>query len=67
MKVKLNGATYETEAENLEQLFTETHPDSTDEGKAIAVNDDVIPSSEWKDYKLSENDRVEVIQAVQGG
>lgn len=67
MKVKLNGKDYETNAETLDELFQETHPDSNTDGKAIAVNDEVIPSDSWEDYTLSENDRIEVIQAVQGG
>jgi thiamine biosynthesis protein ThiS len=67
MKVILNGETYETGSETLQELFEETHPDSNAEGKAIAVNDDVIPSEQWDEYHLSPEDRVEVIQAVQGG
>ena len=67
MLLKLNGKEYETDAETLDELFKESHPGSSPDGKAIAVNDEVIPSGEWKQYELSENDRVEVIQAVQGG
>lgn len=67
MKVILNGETYETESKTLQDLFEETHPESSVEGKAIAVNDDVIPSEQWNTYRFSAEDRIEVIQAVQGG
>lgn len=67
MKIILNGDTYETESETLQDLFEETHPDSSVEGKAIAVNEEVIPSDEWSQFRLSAEDRIEVIQAVQGG
>ncbi len=67
MKVILNGETYETESDTLQDLFEETHPESSADGKAIAVNDEVVPSEEWSDYPLSAEDRIEVIQAVQGG
>lgn len=67
MEVLINAETYETNAETLHELFQETHPDQSSEGKAIAVNDEVVPSGEWKEFQLSEGDRIEVIQAVQGG
>jgi sulfur carrier protein len=37
------------------------------DGIAIAVNEVVIPRSEWADYRLQEADRVFVIRATQGG
>ncbi len=36
-------------------------------GVAVAINNDIIVKSEWQYTKLQENDRVEIIQAVQGG
>jgi len=36
-------------------------------GVAVAINDNIIVKSEWQYTKLKENDRVEIIQAVQGG
>lgn len=36
-------------------------------GIAVAVNDQVVPKSEWETYHLQENDRILVIQATQGG
>jgi len=37
------------------------------DGIAIAVNGDIIPRSEWKQYPLKEQDKVFVIRATQGG
>ncbi len=36
-------------------------------GYALAVNNNVIPKSEWSETILKENDKVLVIQATQGG
>ena len=36
-------------------------------GVAVAVNDSVVPRSEWTARPLAEADRVLVIQAAQGG
>jgi len=33
----------------------------------IAVNDDIIPRSEWETHELKEGDNVEIVQAVSGG
>ena len=36
-------------------------------GCAVAVNDTVVPRSDWTTRTLEEDDRVEVLTAVQGG
>lgn len=37
------------------------------DGIAIAVNDDVIPRSDWAQYPLKAQDKIFVIRATQGG
>jgi len=37
------------------------------DGIAIAVNETVIPRTEWAEYRLQEADRIFVIRATQGG
>jgi len=37
------------------------------DGIAIAVNENVIPRSDWNQHSLSVGDRVFVIRATQGG
>lgn len=36
-------------------------------GIAIAINNNVIPKAEWNVCRLSDNDKVTLIQATQGG
>jgi sulfur carrier protein len=36
-------------------------------GIAIAINNNVIPRSEWADYLLTAEDKVTLIKATQGG
>lgn len=36
-------------------------------GSAAVVNGDVVPRSEWPEYRLHDGLRIELITAVQGG
>ncbi|RDV16987.1 sulfur carrier protein ThiS [Pontibacter diazotrophicus] len=36
-------------------------------GIAVAINDQVVPRSNWDSYQLQENDRLTLIRATQGG
>jgi len=36
-------------------------------GIAVAVNNRVIPRSNWEKYQLNENDKITIITATQGG
>jgi sulfur carrier protein len=36
-------------------------------GVAVAVDGEVVPRGEWESFALSENARVEVLTAMQGG
>jgi sulfur carrier protein len=40
---------------------------ASQQGIAIAVNQQIIPKSAWPDYALHENDQVTIIHATQGG
>ncbi len=37
------------------------------QGIAVAVNNTIISSSQWKTHQLNENDRIAVFQAIAGG
>ena len=39
----------------------------TKQGIAVAVNNEVVPRDNWQQKRLSENDKVTIIQATQGG
>ncbi|MBI5219100.1 MAG: sulfur carrier protein ThiS [Bacteroidia bacterium] len=36
-------------------------------GIAVAVNNHVVPRTQWNNHLLKENDKVTIIRAVQGG
>ena len=51
---------------NLFSLLEELKIDSLN-GIAIAVNETVIPKSEWEKYQLKNNDKIILIKAAAGG
>lgn len=65
MRITINGAERETEARNLDELAREEK--APDRGIAIARNGAVVRHAEWPAVRLEENDRIELIRAVQGG
>ncbi len=67
MEIQINQSTYSFEAsktidEVLEQLDLPRH-----KGVAIAVNNAVIPQTEWNNYALQNADKVLLIKASAGG
>ncbi len=68
MKIIVNGNKRDIgEGANLFDLFTQSKLDNDKQGVAVAINNDVISTSEWKNIKLKQNDRIEIVRAVQGG
>ena len=59
MRVVLNGEPRELSAEASGAPSTR--------GIAVAVDGEVVPRGEWDGFELREGQRVEVLQAVQGG
>ena len=55
------------EVADLIDLLTQSKLYNDKPGVAVAINDDVISTSKWKNIKLKQNDRIEIIRAVQGG
>ncbi|UCH84625.1 MAG: sulfur carrier protein ThiS [Candidatus Latescibacterota bacterium] len=51
----------------LEDLMKRLGYTTESKGLAVAVNDTVIPKSQWKSTTLNAGDSIEVIHAVQGG
>ncbi|NEB82211.1 sulfur carrier protein ThiS [Streptomyces sp. SID14478] len=66
MNVTLNGeprsVTTETTLDTLVTTLTTAHS-----GVAAALNETVVPRTQWPTTALTEGDRVEVLTAVQGG
>ncbi len=66
LQITLNDLPREIPADfTIHDLIQELHIPMV--GSAVAVNHDVVPSSEWKNHKLKNQDAVLVIQASQGG
>ena len=36
-------------------------------GVAVAVNREIVPRSRWSQARLAEGDRIEILEAAQGG
>lgn len=66
MLIKINNRVVEFKGNTVHDLIMEKGLWEK-EGLAIAVNETVIPKTEWLDHKISENDAVIIIRAAQGG
>ncbi len=65
MKVWLNGKEVETAATSLTLLTEELALPV--EGVAVAVNNRMVPRSQWADYVLTEGVHIVIIKAACGG
>ena len=65
MKLRVNDKEVGTRATNLSQFSQEQNLPIT--GIAIAVNNRMIPRTEWDTYTLNEGDNILIIKAVCGG
>ena len=67
MEIKLNNRKeILTEESSLQHLLNSFMPQSQ-KGVAIAVNQSVIPRSNWEKHFLNPHDEVLIIKATQGG
>lgn len=64
MNITLNGQTHQTDAADVGTLVADITGGST--GIAVAVNGQVVPASDWS-RPLVDDDRVDILTAVQGG
>lgn len=65
MKVQVNNKDVETTAANLTLLAEELQLPPA--GIAIAVNNKMVPRTEWDTFALHENDHLVIIKAACGG
>lgn len=65
MNITLNNKEVETQASTLAQLADELALPS--KGVAVAVNNRMIPRSDWADYALAEGNSIVIIKAACGG
>jgi sulfur carrier protein len=68
MNVVLNGERREIEdGATVRAAVAATGAPSEGRGVAVALDGEVVPRRRWDDLALREGQRVEVVQAVQGG
>ncbi len=67
MNVFVNNQTCELEKDSNLNSALEKNGISGQRGIAVAVNNSVIPKTEWQHKILSENDKITIIKATQGG
>lgn len=65
MKLSVNNKEMETQAATLEQLCEELK--LPPKGIAVAVNNHMIPRTEWNSYTLKEGAQIVIIKAACGG
>jgi len=68
MTIMLNGDTVSIDAisMSIEELLHQQQVRSKT-GIAVAINDNIIPKSNWEEHQLNENDNILIITATQGG
>jgi|1185.fasta_scaffold06831_3 sulfur carrier protein len=66
MKITVNGAEHEAEEGSSVAGVVSSVTGRTG-GVAVALNDQVVPRTDWNTTIVREADRIEVLTAVQGG
>ena len=65
MVIIINGKTAMTTAANLQELVTELQ--LPERGVAVAINNRMVPRTEWATTMLTETSAVTIIKAAYGG
>ncbi len=68
MELKINNQIKQFQANGLSiQALLDIEIPQKQNGIAVAVNNNVIPKSNWDNHQLSETDDILIISATQGG
>lgn len=68
MTIRLNNEMITIDANEISvHGLLELHQMSERKGLAVAVNDSVIPKSNWQEHHVLDNDNILIITATQGG
>ena len=68
MNIKVNGETKEVSPGlTLYQLLVDLEIDPSRPGIAVAVNQEVIPRTQWAATEIRPENEIEIIRAAQGG
>ena len=65
LSITLNGEPTALPSDKLEDLLDSLNLQN--KRFAVEINREIIPRSKHSSYKLSENDRIEIVEAVGGG
>ncbi len=69
MEITLNNRSYtlkENAPTSVWEIVKQKFPESQ-KGIAVAIGEEVLPREEWESYLLSENERLYIFKAIQGG
>ena len=66
MQLLINSEPKQFSGKNISELVESLQMSSTN-GIALAVNEKVISKSDWEKFQLTENDKILIIKATQGG
>lgn len=68
MELKINNQTKQFAMDSLTvQALLDLEIPTKQKGIAVAINDTVIPKSDWVSHSISETDDILIISATQGG
>jgi sulfur carrier protein len=68
MKVVVNGSERTVaDGTTVDELVRICGPAGVGDRVAVARNAEVVPRSAWRDTRLADGDRIELLAAVQGG
>lgn len=65
LSITLNGESTILSSDKLEDLLNSLNLQN--KRYAVEINREIIPRSKHSSYQLSENDRIEIVEAVGGG
>ena len=67
MVVQINSEEHQLEQSVSLMSMLERLELNNKKGIAIALNEEVIPKAQWESIELSDNDKILIIKATQGG
>lgn len=65
MKIKINNQIVDVQSKTLGELATEQKLPA--KGVAVAVNNKMVPRSEWNDFVLADEQQITILKAFCGG
>ena len=67
MEITFNGQKHQVEEQTSVQAALNKWIGEKQKGIAVAINETIVPKTQWESYILQPDDKVLVIKATQGG